>query len=155
MPMASGWIPWVGAKHQESWSWWFHNAERRSSQKEGRLPCFLTKRFIRDPRAFLAPICAGDLNAFLREFFRELLTCPTGILKVFSVMNTFNPRDYIVTKEGFRGYVVKKIEHGCSNMYEVRLAGGLTIRSGQDLQLDELANQEDWPVLHQPLRSIL
>ena len=57
-------------------------------------------------------------------------------------MNTFNPKDYIVTKDGFRGYVVKRLDY-CANAYEVRLPGGLTVRDGEELQLDELMYQED------------
>ena len=56
--------------------------------------------------------------------------------------NTFNPKDYIVTKDGFRGYVVKRLDY-CVNMYEVRLPGGLTVRGGEELQLDELMYQEE------------
>ena len=56
-------------------------------------------------------------------------------------MNTFNPKDYIVTTDGFRGYVVKRLDY-CNNMYEVRLAAGLTVRGGEELQLDELMYQE-------------
>lgn len=54
---------------------------------------------------------------------------------------TFNPSDYIVTKDGFRGYVVKKLDY-CRNMYEVRLPGGLTIRDGGELELDMLMYRE-------------
>ena len=56
--------------------------------------------------------------------------------------NTFNPKDYIVTKDGFRGYVVKRLDY-CANAYEVRLPGGLTVRSGEELELDELMYQEE------------
>ena len=52
-------------------------------------------------------------------------------------MKTFQPRDYIVTQDGFRGYVVKRLDY-CHNSYEVRLPGGLTIRGGEELSLDEL-----------------
>jgi hypothetical protein len=57
-------------------------------------------------------------------------------------MNTFNPKDYIVTVDGFRGYVVKRLDY-CNNMYEVRLAGGLTVRGGEELQIDPLMYQEE------------
>ena len=40
-------------------------------------------------------------------------------------INTFNPKDYIVTKDGFRGYVVQRLDY-CHNMYEIRLVAGLT-----------------------------
>ena len=56
-------------------------------------------------------------------------------------MNTFNPQDYIVTKDGFRGYVVKRLDY-CHNMYEIRLAAGLTVRGGEELQLDELMEND-------------
>ena len=57
-------------------------------------------------------------------------------------MNTFNPKDYIVTLDGFRGYVVKRLDY-CHNMYEIRLASGLTVRGGEDLKLDELMYPEE------------
>lgn len=56
------------------------------------------------------------------------------------IMNTFNPKDYIVTVDGFRGYVVKRLDY-CHNSYEIRLASGLTVRGGEELQLDELMYQ--------------
>jgi hypothetical protein len=49
--------------------------------------------------------------------------------------NPFQPSDFIVTKEGFHGYVLKKLDY-TPNMYEVRLASGLTVRNGEDLVLD-------------------
>ena len=52
-------------------------------------------------------------------------------------MKTFEPKDYIMTKDGFRGYVIKRLDY-CPNMYEVRLASGLTVRGGQELELDPL-----------------
>lgn len=55
-------------------------------------------------------------------------------------MKTFNPGDYIVTSCGFRGYVIKQIEK--TNFYEVRLAGGVTVRSAQDLEHDALMLEE-------------
>lgn len=58
-------------------------------------------------------------------------------------MNTFNSKDYIVTADGFRGYVVKRLDY-CNNMYEVRLAGGLTVRNGEELKLDQLMYQLDY-----------
>lgn len=54
---------------------------------------------------------------------------------------TFNPGDYIVTRDGFRGYVVSKLDY-CNNMYDVRLPGGYTIRGGEELELDMLMYQE-------------
>jgi hypothetical protein len=56
-------------------------------------------------------------------------------------MNTFHPQQFIVTKDGFRGYVVKRLDY-CHNMYEVRLAGGLTVRCGEELQLDPLMEND-------------
>ncbi len=47
----------------------------------------------------------------------------------------FKPQDFIVTKEGFRGYVLRELDYA-PNMYEIRLASGLTVRSAQDLTLD-------------------
>lgn len=54
-----------------------------------------------------------------------------------SNMNTFNSQDYIVAKDGFRGYVVKRLDY-CHNMYEIRLAAGLTVRGGEELETDPL-----------------
>ncbi len=56
-------------------------------------------------------------------------------------MKQFNPRDYIVTKDGFRGYVVKRLEY-CPNMYEIRLISGLTVRGGEELEIDTLMMEE-------------
>jgi hypothetical protein len=56
-------------------------------------------------------------------------------------MNTFHPQQFIVTKDGFRGYVVKRLDY-CNNMYEVRLAGGLTVRGGEELELDPLIEND-------------
>ena len=61
-------------------------------------------------------------------------------------MNTFNPEDYIVTKDGYRGYVVKRLDY-CHNMYEVRLAGGLTVRGGEELELDMAMMYDDYSML--------
>jgi hypothetical protein len=49
----------------------------------------------------------------------------------------FRPGDYIVTSDGFRGYVVRSLEY-CQDSYEIRLVSGLTIRSGSELSLDPL-----------------
>lgn len=49
----------------------------------------------------------------------------------------FNPKDYIVTKDGHRGYIVKRLDY-CFNSYEVQLASGLTVRPGDELKLDKL-----------------
>ena len=57
-------------------------------------------------------------------------------------MNTFKPKDYIVTLDGFRGYVVKRLDY-CHNSYEIRLASGLTVRGGEELKLDELMYEDD------------
>ena len=48
----------------------------------------------------------------------------------------FNPGDYIVTKEGLRGYIVQQIEE--SNTYTVRLVSGYTTINEEDLQKDHL-----------------
>jgi hypothetical protein len=49
----------------------------------------------------------------------------------------FNSKDYIVTKDGFRGYVVKRLDY-TPNMYEIKLASGYAVYSSQDLELDPL-----------------
>lgn len=56
-------------------------------------------------------------------------------------MNKFNSGDYIVTKDGFRGFVVTK-ESYCENAYTVRLASGYAIYSGSDLEIDLLMYKE-------------
>ena len=56
-------------------------------------------------------------------------------------MKIFKPGDYIVTRCGFRGYVIKKIEK--TSLYEIRLASGVTVRSSQDMEHDTLMSQED------------
>ena len=54
---------------------------------------------------------------------------------------TFDQGDYIVTSCGFRGYVVQRIEN--TSLYEIRLPSGVTVRSAQDIERDELVNQEN------------
>jgi hypothetical protein len=49
----------------------------------------------------------------------------------------FRAGDYIVTRDGFRGYIVKRLDYAPS-LFEVRLASGATVRSGEDLNLDPL-----------------
>ena len=46
----------------------------------------------------------------------------------------FNPGDYIVTKEGLRGYIVQQIDE--SDNYAVRLVSGYTIVNENDLEKD-------------------
>ena len=53
---------------------------------------------------------------------------------------TFQARDYIVTRDGDRGYVVRRLDRG--DMYEIRTAGGYTMRDADDLKLDELMMEE-------------
>ena len=48
-------------------------------------------------------------------------------------MNKFNSGDYIVTKDGFRGFVVTP-ESYCQNAYTIRLASGYAVYSGNDLR---------------------
>jgi hypothetical protein len=48
----------------------------------------------------------------------------------------FVPGEYIVTKDGHRGYVIEKVAD--NNMYQIRLTSGYTIRSGQDIKHDSL-----------------
>ena len=56
-------------------------------------------------------------------------------------MNTFNPRDFIVTKDGFRGIVIKRLDYA-PGMYEIRLASGYAVYSSQDFELDPLMQDE-------------
>lgn len=53
---------------------------------------------------------------------------------------TFQARDYIVTRDGHRGFVVRRLDRG--DMYEIRTAGGYTMRHADDLKLDELMMEE-------------
>jgi len=57
-------------------------------------------------------------------------------------MKTFQSKDFIVTRDGFRGYVVNRLGY-CHNSYEVRLASGLTVRPGEELELDPLMMEDD------------
>jgi hypothetical protein len=59
---------------------------------------------------------------------------------------TFNSGDYIVTREGHRGYVIGQLDY-CHNMYEIRLASGYTIRDGGELKIDTLMYQEMTDIL--------
>jgi hypothetical protein len=45
--------------------------------------------------------------------------------------------DYIVTKDGFRGYILRRLDYAPS-LFEVRMASGVTVRSGEDLKPDPL-----------------
>jgi hypothetical protein len=54
----------------------------------------------------------------------------------------FRAGDYIVTRDGFRGYIVKRLDYAPS-LFEVRLASGVTVRSGEDLKHDPL--MQDFP----------
>lgn len=56
-------------------------------------------------------------------------------------MNKFKPGDYIVTKDGFRGYVVTP-ESFSENAYTIRLASGYAVYSGEDLEIDLLMYKE-------------
>jgi hypothetical protein len=53
----------------------------------------------------------------------------------------FVPGEYIVTKDGHRGYIIEKL--GDMNMYQIRLSSGYTIRSGQDIEHDSLMGDEN------------
>ena len=53
----------------------------------------------------------------------------------------FNSGDYIVTKDGFRGFVVTKESCG-KNVYTIRLASGYAVYSGSDLEIDLLMYKE-------------
>ena len=48
---------------------------------------------------------------------------------------------YIVTKDGFRGYIVKKLDYAIS-LYEIRLASGYAVYSSQDFEEDSLMHGE-------------
>ena len=41
----------------------------------------------------------------------------------------FRAGDYIVTRDGFRGYILRRLNYAPS-LFEVRLASGVTVRSG-------------------------
>ena len=45
----------------------------------------------------------------------------------------FKPGTYIVTAEGNRGYIIQRVPK--TNMYEIRLASGYSVRSHKDLQI--------------------
>jgi hypothetical protein len=53
---------------------------------------------------------------------------------------TFQARDYIITRDGYRGIVIRQLDRG--DMYEIKTAGGYTIRDANDLKLDELMLEE-------------
>jgi hypothetical protein len=53
----------------------------------------------------------------------------------------FKPGTYIVTKEGHRGYIVELIKH--TRLYQIRLASGCTVRSEQELEVDEISENID------------
>lgn len=53
---------------------------------------------------------------------------------------TFQARDYIVTRDGHRGIVIRRLDRG--DMYEIKTAGGYTMRDAGDLKLDELMMEE-------------
>ena len=52
------------------------------------------------------------------------------------VVSKFNPGDYIVTKQGLRGYVIHQIDE--TDTYAVRLASGYTTISESELEKDHL-----------------
>lgn len=51
--------------------------------------------------------------------------------------NTFQPKDYIVTRDGFRGIIIKQLDYA-PGMYEIKLASGYAVYNGTDLLLDPL-----------------
>ena len=57
-------------------------------------------------------------------------------------MNVFNPKDFIVTKDGFRGIVIKRLDYA-PGMYEIKLASGYAVYSSQDFELDPLMQDND------------
>jgi hypothetical protein len=48
----------------------------------------------------------------------------------------FVPGEYIVTKDGHRGYIIERVAD--INMYQIRLTSGYTICSEQDIEHDSL-----------------
>jgi hypothetical protein len=54
---------------------------------------------------------------------------------------TFQPRDFIVTTDGQRGYVTKRIDF-VRNSYEVRLASGVEVKLGIELEHDPLMMED-------------
>ena len=66
------------------------------------------------------------------------LAVPEESIQNIRIMkNKFKPGSYIVTRDGFRGYIVKRLDY-CNDMYEVRLPGGLTIRGGEEMEIDHI-----------------
>jgi len=52
----------------------------------------------------------------------------------------FRAGDYIITRDGFRGYIVRRLDYAPS-LFEVRLASGVMVRSGEDLRHDPLMQE--------------
>ena len=59
---------------------------------------------------------------------------------VNTVMKQFNPKDFIVTQDGKRGYVVRQLD---VNTYLIHLASGLTVRTGDQLEIDVIMQEND------------
>ena len=57
----------------------------------------------------------------------------------------FQAGDYIVTRDGFRGYILQRLDYAPS-LFEVRLASGVTVRSGEDLSFDPI--MQDFPTVN-------
>jgi len=56
-------------------------------------------------------------------------------------MNKFNPSDYIVTRDGFRGYVVDRLKPE-SEFYIVRTTSGCTVYNQCELEIDLMMYKE-------------
>lgn len=54
----------------------------------------------------------------------------------------FKPRDYIVTKDGFRGLVIKQLDYA-PGMYEIRLSSGYAVYPVEDLLNDPLMAEDN------------
>lgn len=60
-------------------------------------------------------------------------------------MSFFEPGDYIVTREGQKGYVVDRLSEPSTNsyVYQIRWTHGYGIQKSEDLKLDPLLGKEE------------
>lgn len=65
-----------------------------------------------------------------------------SLLSETSHSSVFKPKDFIVTKDGFRGVVIKRLDYAPS-MYEIKLASGYAVYPAEDLEKDPLMDLED------------
>ncbi len=49
----------------------------------------------------------------------------------------FRKGDYIVTRDGFRGFILRRLDYAPS-MFEIRLASGVAVYTAEDFTLDPL-----------------